>query len=86
VSAPDGGFLVPPDFLEAMRSVARAAAKMSHDLTVRFMSQQDRHRHRRRCVFCNPASHTPPMRADGHEYHRRQRARRRARRKTGRRP
>lgn len=31
----------------------------------------------RRCRVCNPGANPPPMRIDGHEYHRRQKARRR---------
>ena len=34
----------------------------------------------RRCPACHPGCWTPPLRIDGHEYHRRQRARRRRRR------
>lgn len=70
----------------AARQIARTLAPQlrvytrdMHRIAAQSLSQADYKRHRRRCAVCNPAGFPPPLCVNGHEYHRRQKARRRNR-------
>lgn len=79
----------------SMAQVARAARRGFVDITGAFaVVMKSNHvllaptiyrdgyrRHRRRCPICNPAGFPKPLAADGHEYRRRTRARRRRNRR-----